>query len=56
MDSKNKDSKNKDSKKMNLQIALDELEISLDDIELTNLNQEYIKKQSSIMKIEETKL
>lgn len=48
MDSKNKDNKDnkdKDSKKMNLQIALDELEISLDDIELTNLNQEYIKKQ-----------
>jgi len=33
------------NKKMDLQIALDELEISLDDIELTNLNQEYIKKQ-----------
>ena len=33
------------NEKMNLQLALDELEISLDDIELTNLNQEYIKKQ-----------
>jgi hypothetical protein len=33
------------NEKMNLQLALDELEISLDDIELTNLNKEYIKKQ-----------
>jgi len=49
MDSNNKqDEDNKQDEyngKMNLQIALDELEISLDDIELTNLNQEYIKKQ-----------
>ena len=31
--------------KMNLQMALDELEIFLDETELTKLNQEYIKKQ-----------
>ena len=31
--------------KMNIQIALDELDISLDEIELTKLDQEYIKKQ-----------
>jgi len=30
--------------KMNIHIALEELEISLDEIELTNLNQDYIKK------------
>ena len=44
MDSNNKqDEENKE--KMNLQIALDELDISLDEIELTTLNQEYIKKK-----------
>ena len=31
--------------KMNLQMALDELEIFIDETELTKLNQEYIKKQ-----------
>lgn len=31
--------------KINIQSALDELEISFDDIELTNLDQEYIKKK-----------
>lgn len=31
--------------KMNIQLALEELEISLDDIELTKLDQEYIKKK-----------
>jgi hypothetical protein len=31
--------------KMNLQRAFDELDISLEEIELTNLNQEYIKKK-----------
>lgn len=31
--------------KMNIQLALDELEISLDDIELTKLDQDYIKKK-----------
>ena len=34
-----------DNEKMNIQIALDELDISLDEIELTKLDQEYIKKQ-----------
>ena len=33
-----------DNEKMNIQIALDELDISLDEIELTKLDQEYIKK------------
>lgn len=37
------DSKNNDT--MNIQNALDELEISLDTIELTKLDQEYIKKK-----------
>ena len=39
------DSNTKNDDKMNLQRAFDELEISLDEIELTNLNQEYIKKK-----------
>jgi len=34
-----------DDDKMNIQKALDELEISLDNIELTKLDQEYIKKR-----------
>jgi hypothetical protein len=45
---KNSNTKNSNTKndyKMNLQRAFDELEISLDEIELTNLNQEYIKKK-----------
>ena len=35
----------KNDEKMDLQRAFNELEISLDEIELTNLNQEYIKKK-----------
>jgi len=45
MDSNTKNSNTKNDDKMNLQRAFDELEISLDEIELTNLNQEYIKKK-----------
>ena len=33
------------NEKMNIQKALDELEISLDKIELTKINHEYIKKK-----------
>ena len=36
---------NSDNDKMNIQKALDELEISLNEIELTKLDQEYIKKK-----------
>lgn len=36
---------NKDDDEMNIQQALDELEISLDKIELIKINQEYIKKK-----------
>lgn len=36
---------NTNNDKMNIQMALEELEICLDEIELTNLGQEYIKKR-----------
>ena len=39
------DSNIKNEEKMNLQMAFDELDISLEEIELTNLSQEYIKKK-----------
>jgi len=47
-DKTNNDKTNNDkpnSDKMNIQIALDELDISLDEIELTKLDQAYIKKR-----------